>query len=295
MSFKTKLVGAAASTKLKLQKEAPTIALGAGVTGFVGTVVLAVKATGEARKVLDDHKERIQEQKQALHLANQDDSIEYSEETYRRATFGNWIITIGKLAKVYGPTILVGSLSIASLIAGHRIQTRRLMGVTAAYETVRTAFDRYREVVTEEIGEEKEKEVFEKAATPVVDEETGVTHQFAGPTTKWFDESTTENYRDSRFENMRFLEDVQIAMNERLQRKGHLFLNDVFEALGMEETPLGCQLGWIHHRGSRRESYVDFGLGMNPSAETDGHVREMVAPHALLLDFNVDGVIWNQI
>lgn len=295
MSFKTKLVGAAASTKLKLQKEAPTIALGAGVTGFVGTVVLAVKATGEARKVLDDHKERIQEQKQALHLANQDDSIEYTEETYRRATFGNWIITIGKLAKVYGPTILVGSLSIASLIAGHRIQTRRLMGVTAAYETVRTAFDRYREVVTEEIGEEKEKEVFEKASTPVTVEETGVTHQFAGPSTRWFTEETTENYRDSHFENKRFLEDVQIAMNERLQQKGHLFLNDVYEALGMDETPLGCQLGWIHRRGNDRTSYVDFGLGMNTDAEVVERAHGAVSSHALLLDFNVDGVIWNLI
>ena len=295
MSFKTKLVGAAASTKLKLQKEAPTIALGAGVTGFVGTVVLAVKATGEARKVLDDHKERIQEQKQALYLANQDDSIEYSEETYRRATFGNWIITIGKLAKVYGPTILVGSLSIASLIAGHRIQTRRLMGVTAAYETVRTAFDRYREVVTEELGEEKEKEVFEKAATPVTVEETGVTHQFAGPSTRWFTEETTENYRDSQFENMRFREAVEIAMNERLQQKGPLFLNDVYEALGMDETPLGCQLGWIHRRGSDRTSYVDFGIGMNTDAEVVERAHGAVSSHALLLDFNVDGVIWNLI
>ena len=169
------------------------------------------------------------------------------------------------------------------------------MGATAAYETLRTAFDRYREVVTEELGEEKEKKAFERSASPVTDEETGVTHQYAGPSTRWFTEGTTENYRDSHFENMRFLEDVQIAMNERLQQRGHLFLNDVYEALGMDDTPLGCQLGWIHRRGDARSSYVDFGIGMNTDAEVAERIRETVSSHALLLDFNVDGLIWNLI
>lgn len=294
MSIKTKLAGFTSAASLKLRKEAPTIAVGAGVAGFVGTVVLAVKATPKAEKALEEHRMRILNQKHAMHLASQDETMDYTIEDYRKDTFNSWVKLTVDLVKVYSPAIVLGGLSIASILAGHRIQTQRLMGVTAAYEGLRATFDRYRDTVAEEIGEEKEKEVYKKSFESKTDEG-DEEFKFAGPTTRWFTEETTENYRNSNFENKRFLEDVQIAMNERLQQKGHLFLNDVYEALGMDETPLGCQLGWIHRRGHERTSYVDFGLGMNPDIETTERIHETVSSHALLLDFNVDGVIWNLI
>src|SRR5699024_11599743 len=109
-----------------------------------------------------------------------------------------------------------------------------------------------------------------------------------------FNVATACDYHGSRLVNMRFLEDVQNAMNLRLQCNGFLFLNDVLDALGMDRIPAGQQLGWIN-RGDKAGSFVDFGLGMNSDVETKATVEETIEHGDVFLDFNVDGVIWNLI
>ena len=71
-----------------------------------------------------------------------------------------------------------------------------------------------------------------------------------------------------------------------LHTKGHIFLNDVYEALGIPKTEAGQYVGWMLGNGN---DYVDFGI-YDMYKETNRDFVNGYEP-VILLDFNVDGVI----
>ena len=86
-------------------------------------------------------------------------------------------------------------------------------------------------------------------------------------------------------------------MNRKLDLNGYVFLNDVYRALGFESTPYGAVVGWYKSKNmdemSGRDGFVDFGI-FNPDNErarafVNGYER------SILLDFNVDGIIYDLI
>ena len=90
-----------------------------------------------------------------------------------------------------------------------------------------------------------------------------------------------------------YLRRQQDWANELLRSKGHLFLNDVYEMLGMQKTQAGQVVGWVYddknpkHEG---DNYVDFNIYSGTERSrmfVNGYER------SILLDFNVDGVIWD--
>lgn len=79
-----------------------------------------------------------------------------------------------------------------------------------------------------------------------------------------------------------FLKNSQNHMNDVLQSRGHVFLNDVYDRLGFDRTPAGQVIGWSTSDGN---SYIDYGITPVPE----------IHPHAVHLSFNVDGVILDKI
>lgn len=298
MSFKSNLTRFVSRTGTTLAKNYPTIALAAGVVGFAGTVGLAIHATNKSQYIIGNHKADIHHTRERFKKQNDP----YSPEQFKKDQVAIWTNTITELSKKYAPTMALGVVSIAALISGQSVLANRLNTMTIAYEGARTLIKSYRNNVKKEIGEERELEIYEASAadgrerliaTGVIDPDCAG-YDFVG-TTFWFDSSTSpDNYQDSDMANANFLSDVENAMNRRLQQRGHLFLNDVYEALGMEDTPLGTQIGWINIPG-KVESYVDFGYQRNVDETVMGRIKETADEHAFLLDLNVDGVIWNMI
>lgn len=298
MSFKSTLTRFVSRAGTTLAKNYPTIALTAGVVGFAGTVGLAIHATNKSQWIIGNHKGDIHHTRERFKKQNDP----YSPEQFKKDQIAIWTNTITLLGKNYAPTMALGVASIAALISGQSVLSNRLNTMTIAYEGARTILKSYRENVKKEVGEDKELELY---TTSVADGrqrliDTGVIdpdcagYDFEG-TTFWFDSETSpENYQDSDMANANFLSDVENAMNRRLQQRGHLFLNDVYEALGMEDTPLGTQIGWINLPG-KVESFVDFGYQRNVDETLMGRIKETADEHAFLLDLNVDGVIWNMI
>lgn len=45
--------------------------------------------------------------------------------------------------------------------------------------------------------------------------------------------------------NQVFIRSVQAHMNNLLAARGHVLLNEVYDALGMDRTPLGAVAGWL--------------------------------------------------
>lgn len=93
---------------------------------------------------------------------------------------------------------------------------------------------------------------------------------------KKFD-NTCREWSEQMEYNIVFLRAQNAYANDVLAVRGHLFLNEVYDSLGLPRTAIGAVCGW--YRSDDGVDYVGFGE-MEPS--TDGSIR---------LEFNAEGVI----
>ena len=82
--------------------------------------------------------------------------------------------------------------------------------------------------------------------------------------------------------------------NDRLKRKGHVFLNEVRESLGLDRVPEGQMVGWIYDpNDSERDNYIDFGI-YDVYSEANRRFANGLE-RSVLIDVNVDGTIYDKI
>lgn len=297
----------AGKAEFTIKKNSPEILLGAGIVGFVGTIVLACRATCRADEVLEFHRRKIKDINDAKEIADADPEGEmsYDIEIYRQDKAVRYLKTTGSLAKLYAPTIAVGTLSLACILTSRNIMQKRYLGVVAAYNGLSAAFEEYRKRVRDEYGEGLDKH-FRYGTTydelPVYDEngkktkekeqvektETGMVMQ-TDDSCRFFDSSNPNWDKNPTF-SMMWLRGQQNILNDILHTRGHVFLNEVYDALGFPHTPQGAVLGWIDGEG---DNCIDFGL-YDPNKES---VRRFVngVDNVIMLEFNHDGVIWDRI
>ena len=297
----------AGKAEFTIKKNSPEILLGAGIVGFVGTVVLACRATCRADEVLEFHRRKIKDINDAKEIADADPEGEmsYDIEIYRQDKAIRYLKTTGSLAKLYAPTVAVGALSLACILTSRNIMQKRYLGVVAAYNGLSAAFEEYRKRVRDEYGEGLDKH-FRYGTTyeelPVYDEngkktkekeqventETGMVMQ-TDDSCRFFDSSNPNWDKNPAF-SMMWLRGQQNILNDILHTRGHVFLNEVYDALGFPHTPQGAVLGWIDGEG---DNCIDFGL-YDQNKES---VRRFVngVDNVIMLEFNHDGVIWDKI
>ena len=297
----------AGKAEFTIKKNSPEILLGAGIVGFVGTIVLACRATCRADEVLEFHRRKIKDINDAKEIADADPEGEmsYDIEIYRQDKAIRYLKTTGSLAKLYAPTVAVGTLSLACILTSRNIMQKRYLGVVAAYNGVSAAFEEYRKRVRDEYGEGLDKH-FRYGTTydelPVYDENGKKTKEkeqvektdteMVMPTDdscRFFDSSNPNWDKNPTF-SMMWLRGQQNILNDILHTRGHVFLNEVYDALGFPHTPQGAVLGWIDGEG---DNCIDFGL-YDPNKE---NVRRFVngVDNVIMLEFNHDGVIWDKI
>ena len=297
----------AGKAEFTIKKNSPEILLGAGIVGFVGTIVLACRATCRADEVLEFHRRKIKDIEDAKEIADADPEGEmsYDIEIYRQDKAIRYLKTTGNLAKLYAPTVAVGALSLACILTSRNIMQKRYLGVVAAYNGLSAAFEEYRKRVRDEYGEGLDKH-FRYGTTyeelPVYDEngkktkekeqvektETGTVMQ-TDDSCRFFDSSNPNWDKNPAF-SMMWLRGQQNILNDILHTRGHVFLNEVYDALGFPHTPQGAVLGWIDGEG---DNCIDFGL----YDQNKENVRRFVngVDNVIMLEFNHDGVIWDRI
>lgn len=292
--------GVASKTVMKLKKHSPEILVVAGIAGTVVSAVLACKATTKVAEILDETKGTLD----TIHEGMETGAIngqEYTTEDGKKDTVVVYAQTGMKLAKLYAPAIILGTLSITSILASNNILRKRNVALGAAYAAIDKSFKEYRGRVIERFGEQVDTELkygikAKKFEEIEVDPETGKekkvkkTVMVADPNLQsdyavYFD-SKSRNYETNPDYNRMFLKAQQAFVNDKLQTRGHLFLNEVLDDLDLPRTPAGQIVGWTK---DGPDGYVNFRI-VEVERETEDGRHEP----ALLLDFNVEGNIWEK-
>jgi hypothetical protein len=296
-SLKNVVTSKAGRSVLKMQKHSPVILFTAGVVGVVGTVVLACQATLKMDEALDE----ITKQKTAakeLHDRNMD---QYSDEDFKQDMMLLYVRSAVKIVKLYAPAIVVGVASIAALTGAHVVLSRRNIAVTAAYAALEKGYQEYRRRVVDDLGEDKDREyryglvdheVHEKKAdgSTEITKIKGLNNKDISIYARFFDETCKDWNRNAGYNSM-FIQCQQNYANDLLRARGHVFLNEVYDMLGMPRSKEGAVVGWVVN--DRGDNYVDFGVFSGDTFMGQEFVNgnEM----AVLLDFNVDGIIYDKI
>ena len=302
--LKNKLVRSFHKVSGKVQLHSPEILAAVGVVGVVSSGVLACKATLKVNDVLEDTKENIDKIKAVE--ADPQYAEKYTVEDAKKDLAIVYCQTGIKLVKLYAPAVALGAVSLTCLLTSNHILKKRNAALSAAYMTVDKSFKEYRNRVEERFGEEVEKEIrynIKAKEIVTVDEEGNETvetvkvmegaddpnnySQYA----KFFDESCAAWQNDPEY-NLLFLKSQQQYANDLLKSRGRLFLNEVYRMLGIDETKAGQVVGWVYDPECPvGDNFVDFGI----YDMTRERVRAFVNGYEpnILLDFNVDGNIWD--
>jgi len=276
---------------LSVRKHSPAILFTAGIVGVVSTVVLASRATLKLSDVLDETDREV-EKIQAF------EDRDYSDEDRHRDILKAKVRGGLRVAVMYTPAVAVGVVSIASLSGAHLVLTRRNMAVTAAYAALDRGYREFQKRVESEYGPEKARDlrlglvdreyVEETAEGPVVRTSKGVGPNGLSGYAVLFSRDTSASWSSEHFRNQLFLQCQQNYANDLLNSRGYIFLNEVLTFLGLPITKAGQAVGWFLGKG---DDHVDFGFFDGDSAA--GMLFATGQENSIWLDFNVDGVIWD--
>lgn len=280
----TRLAGRAG---LVLSKHAPTILTAAGTVGFIGTTVLASKATLKVEETIAEETSLLVK----VHEAHEEGKLTDKDATRDKVILYTRMTT--KLGKLYAPALILGAASIASLVTGHGIMLKRNASLAAAYAAVDQAFKSYKKKIEAKFGKDA---VLDALVSNTPDEltrneptlEAIAAVDGVSPYGVIFDEENNNWSADEDLSKLH-LDCQQQYANDILQTRGHIFLNEVYKMLGFPHTPAGAVTGWVKGHG---DDYVDFNIfdGMFEGEDKNGRTVTKWA-----LDFNVDGVMWDKI
>lgn len=289
---------------LVIKKHSPTILVGVGVVGVVASAVMACRATTKVEGILDDSKKQIKHIHECMNDPVLQEQEIYFPEDGKRDLAIVYAKTGLELVKLYGPSVLLGAASITSIVASHKILTERNVALASAYAVVDKGFKEYRKRVVDRFGKQVDFELKNnvKAETvqthegdtdgdTVAEYETVDTVNINNYSTyaRFFDECSKYWRKDPEY-NLSFIKRIESYANDRLRVRGYVYLNEVYEDLGLPPTKAGQIVGWIHDpEDDTNDNRIDFGI-------TDVHkrgVREFVNGYerSVLLDFNVHGPI----
>lgn len=309
MKIPEKMTRAIGKTKFGVKKHSPEILIVAGIAGVITSAVMACKATTKLSDITERAKKDIATIKDvAEHPEKLPEGTEYTKKDSQKDLTITYAQTGLKLVKLYAPSVILGALSITCLVSSNQILRKRNAALAAAYATVDGSFKNYRRNVVERFGEELDKELrynikAKEIEETVVDEKgkekkvkktvNVVDPNMPSDYAKFFDVGN-ENWEKDAEHNLWYLKQQQNWANDKLRSQGYLFLNDVYDLLGIPRTKAGQIVGWLYRpEDPSRDSYVDFGIYDHTKEVNKDFVNGY--ERTILLDFNVDGPIYDLI
>jgi hypothetical protein len=202
--------------------------------------------------------------------------------------------------RLYGPALVLATVSVGLILKGHGILKGRNQGLMAALVVVEKGFNDYRSRVVDEHGPDSDKRYLYGASTQEIVTKgvdangkkfkskellnTIPEDYTPGMYARLFDEKSPEFGPDGSM-NLAYLQTIERWMNDQLILKGFVMLNDVYEAMHFKRESYGQVVGWS--LSAKGDNFIDFGLG--------GGINDNVGDPRFLLDFNVNGVVFEYI
>ena len=286
----------------RISKHAPTILSVTASAGVIATGYLAWKAGTRFEDVEGRDWDR---RKECLRNADM-----IPDEDVPKIERKNRILFILDTVRTVAPAAIVGAATITMIYFSNSISKKRLAAMGAAYATLQTAFDGYKRTMVEALGKESVDKILKpklpnagKSAEEILSSDNksdaanvsdAVVNSLKAlsPYARIIAEESSTCWDPNEDYTSQNLAAVQLWANRRLERKGHLFLNEVFDQLGLSRTREGAVVGWL--KNGEGDGYVSFGdfdasIYRVPS---DDYTR---VDSNFIVDFNVDGVIWDRI
>lgn len=293
-----------------LRKHSPEILVFGGAVGVVAGTVMACKATTKVKDVVEDSKSKIDAINEYAKRPEIINAGEYTETDRKKDITIMYAKTGLELAKIYAPAVIVEAVSLGCMLKSHNILRKRNVALAAAYATVDKSFKDYRGRVIERFGQELDKELKYNIKTKEVEEivvdENGeekavkktvkTINAYQPSEYAFFFDETCAGWTKSPEANKTFLIQVQNWANEKLQKQGHLFLNELLDMIGVDRTRAGNEVGWMYDKDGIvcGDNYIDLGVFDQCGVERyDERKRAFVNGHerSILIDPNVDGPI----
>ena len=263
-------------TAKRLAPHIPAILTIAGCAGTVVGAVVASKETLTVEPVIDECKDII------------DAADEKKDIVKAYAKAGKLVV------RHYAPTIVIFTVSIGSILAGHHIIRKRHLALISAYSSLDASYKGYRKRVVNKYGKDADTALYhdiqkEKIKNPSTGklEEAWVMYPHDHDDTSRFFQAGCINWTKDPEANLLYLKGQEELANAIFDEQGYLLLNDVYAMIGVEPTDQGACVGWVKGFG---DDFVDFGIIRVENADAVNGWEPV-----FLLDFNHDGYILDKI
>lgn len=286
----------------RISKHAPTIlSVGASI-GVVATSALAWRAGRTFEDVEYRNYEQIKD------CQNRADEI--PDEEVPSIERKNRLAFALDAARHIAPTVIIGGTTIALIYFSNSISRKRMAALSAAYFAVQNAFDNYKAKMVDTLGKETVDKIVQpklpnygKTAEEILENDdrndaADVTDAVlsmvreCSPYARIISETSSTAWDPNEDYTVMNLTEIQAWANRRLQKKGHLFLNEVFDQLGLSRMKEGALVGWL--KNGDGDGYISFGDFESAIYRVPDYERKSIHSN-VVVDFNVDGVIWDKI
>ena len=296
--IKNDIFSFASKLSVKAKKHAPEILIISGAIGTIAGAIVACKATIKAKDLIEEAKDQISDVKEVSE--DEQYSEKYSEKDRKHDLALIYIQTGLKFVKLYSPAIIIEAASLAMIFASNNVLRKRVAAIGAAYATLDGSFKAYRKRVAEKYGEEAETAIRygieSKEIEDSSDENSGKKKKSKTKAdvakviddySIVFDHEHSKAWEPDNDYNYTLISAEQSYANDILKSRGHLFLNEVYDRLGIARTKMGQIVGWVYKPDDENwkgDNFVDFRTKELYIDDPDGRpVKKIV------LDFNIDG------
>lgn len=304
-SIKGSVMELAGKAVLAAKEYAPEITLVVGGVLVIGAGVLACKQTLKLDEVVSKGTDKMEEIEAAVkeEVELKDGSV-YDEDCAKHDRIVTTISTAKNVVKLYALPVGMAVLGFALIVCGHKILRDRNTALLGAYASLATAYEAYRDRVRDEVGEERENDIYlahskqmveittnnpETGAEEVVLKEYDIPNKadcpLGNPWARVFNAAHTHKYdthdNADQFYNTSWLKSCETEARLKLNAHGTLSINEVYDMLGFDRVPEGQVFGWV------KGDVVDFGVFSSWTKPEFKTLWENDMQRTIVLNFNV--------
>ena len=270
--------------------KSPVILLTVGVVGVITSAVLIGRTSYlKAADIMEEHNDKLDL------ITERDELGKFTEKELGKEYLATNLQTAWNFTTAYAIPVTLGVISIGLMIKSNSILAARNGRLFAAYVGLQEAFNRYRRNIIEEHGTEADARAklgYKKVE--VIEEDGSVVEKLvatqAGNSLECslfvYDTDTLWVPGSMRMTVYAY-EQARLNLQRRFDRKGHLFMNEVYETLHKDQTALGAINGWSKAKG---DTVISFGEEFYKLVHSDDACMAHV-DDCILLDFNFSGEI----